>query len=230
MSKSLVPEIMPTTDISDWEREKLQEWIEQGKPDVLTLTDDNLGRAMELYLSGKTYREISQICNVRKVIIMYMSDRYNWFAMKEEILNEMDKTQKARVEESKVRSTDFMLKMAHAFQKKMGKNVDKYLATDNEEYLNMIDKEQFSKLMKVLELLHRGDAPKSPGSPAVNINMNMGNANISKAADGSVDISSTKEKTVAAKLKEMADAKRAEERALKAPDIKKEIKPEGDPK
>jgi len=228
MSKSIIPEVVETSDLTDFERSQIEQWVEEGKPGISTLNDETLARAMELYISGKGYRDISQICNTKKVFVMYLSERYKWFTMKMGILDEMDRTMKQRLEEAKLRSTDFMLKMQHALQKKMGKNIDKYLATDNEEYLNAIDKEQFSKLMKVYEALHRGDAPKS-GS-GVNINLNMSGANISKAADGSVDITNSKEKSVAAKLKEMADARRAEERQLiQGSDINMN-KLEGDPK
>jgi hypothetical protein len=227
MSKPLVPEVMPLSDISDYDRVKIDAWIGEGKPGIATLTDEHLARAMEMYIGGRSYREISQTLNIQKVIIQYIADRYGWTTMKDEILDEMDLTLKARVADSKIRSTDLLLKMSHALQKKVSKNIDKYLSTDNEQYLQAINKEQFAQLMKVIEALHRTDAPKIPTS-AVNINMNMGNANISKLPDGSVDITGTKEKTVAAKLKEMADARRAEDRQqLQSPDIKN--KNQGDP-
>jgi hypothetical protein len=220
MSKSpVVPEVMPTTDIQSWEMEKLKAYIEEGVPGIGSIDDDNLGRAMELYLTGKSYREISNILNKPKVMFLYLSNRFNWFQMKMDYLEELDQTMKNRMDESKVRGTDFQLKLVHALEKRMSKVVNKYLATDDDKYIDSIDEKQIAKYMKVFNAVHGSDAPKGGGG--VNVNLNMGGGMVlSKGQNGSVDIS-PKEKSVAMKLKEMAAAKRAEERP-QSTDIKKD--------
>jgi hypothetical protein len=143
MSKSpVVPEVMPTTDIQSWEMEKLKAYIEEGVPGIGSIDDDNLGRAMELYLTGKSYREISNILNKPKVMFLYLSNRFNWFQMKMDYLEELDQTMKNRMDESKVRGTDFQLKLVHALEKRMSKVVNKYLATDDDKYIDSIDEKQ----------------------------------------------------------------------------------------
>lgn len=219
MSNNLAPKSgsdliqLPTTDLSDLDREKINAYMEAGLPGIYQIREDHIVKMLDLYLAGKPYTQISRVLKIDKTLIMYMSQKYNWFSARQGYHHELEATIRNRVIESKVTSQDFMLQLSHFFQKKLGKKISSYLATDNEEHANAIDSKdvaQFLKISETLERLSSEAALGRPVAPAVGLNVGDG-VTMTKNQDGSVDIT-PKTKTVSELLKQFADAQREAEK------------------
>lgn len=214
----LAPE--PTTDLSPVDLEKVRVFREEGMPGVYNLEESQIARMMDLYLDGKPYSQISRITRISKTTIMFLSDKFNWFALRQDYLVELEANMRNRVIESKLVSQDFLLQLSHAWQKKIGKNITQFLATGDEKYANEIDLKEVDKYLKTIEILHKISSENAAGknkTPAVGLNLGDG-VTITKKDDNSVEIT-PKQKTVGDLLKQYADSRRDEE-LKKESDIK----------
>lgn len=214
----LAPE--PTTDLSPVDLEKVRAFREEGMPGLYKLEESQIARMMDLYLDGKPYSQISRITRISKTTIMFLSDKFNWFALRQDYLVELEANMRNRVIESKLVSQDFLLQLSHAWQKKIGKNITQFLATGDEKYANEIDLKEVDKYLKTIEILHKISSENAAGknkTPAVGLNLGDG-VTITKKDDNSVEIT-PKQKTVGDLLKQYADSRRDEE-LKKESDIK----------
>lgn len=214
----------PTTDITAPDLAKLQKYADEGLPGLATLKESDLQRILELYLSGKTYHQISRIMRLERPMILYLSHRFNWYPLRKEVLSEMENNIRGRVIEAKVASQDFLLQLTHAWQKKIGDKVEQYLRTGDVAHANAIDLKEVDKYLKTVEMLLKiSDAkPPSGGSsaekaPTVGLNLGDG-VTVKKVGDNEVEITPKAAKSL---VSQMADFRREQER-LKASDIKKE--------
>lgn len=219
----LAPE--PTTDLSPIDLEKVRAFREEGMPGVYNLEESQIARMMDLYLDGKPYSQISRITRISKTTIMFLSDKFNWFALRQDYLIELEANMRNRVIESKLVSQDFLLQLSHAWQKKIGKNITQFLATGDEKYANEIDLKEVDKYLKTIEILHKISSENAAGknkTPAVGLNLGDG-VTITKKDDNSVEIT-PKQNTVGALLKQYADSRRDEELKKESDIKKKDIK------
>jgi len=215
--RSLTPEIVgerPTTDMTTQELEKLEAFVEEGLPGISKITPETIEKMAGLYLSGKTYGQVSNITRVPKAAVMYHARRDNWFSVRQDYLQELDERMKTRVAEAKLMSQDFMLDLMQTFQKKIGKKIQRYLATDNEDIANEINLKDIATYIKTLEALGKsmGDYRSGDGNntPAVGLNLGDG-VTVQKNQDGTVEIT-PKQKAVGEILKQFADNRREDEK------------------
>lgn len=212
-AKELMPP-EPTTDLSPLDQEKVRQFREEGMPGLFQVQEEQVGKMFELYLAGKPYTQISRVTKVNRTLIMYMADKFQWFVARREYLHELEANIRERILQSKVETQDFYLGLLHMYQKKIGKKVNAYLSTDNEEHANSIDHDDVKAMMKIAEGLHKLVSEPSVGkpvAPAVGLNVGENGINISKNEDGSVDIT-PKEKSVGEMLRQFAEAKRQQEK------------------
>jgi hypothetical protein len=67
---------------------KVNEYIEAGLPGIVEVTNTQLYRMYELYLTGSSYSQIAVALRLKKVIVHYMSYKSGWFSSKQEYINE----------------------------------------------------------------------------------------------------------------------------------------------
>ena len=201
----------PQTDFTPKDLALINEYKEAGTPGVARVDDVKLMRIMDMYLSGKTYPQISMVVGIPKQIILYYSQRYNWFQMKQDYLTDLESNIRGRVIEAKVVNQDFLLQLQQMWQKKIGNNIKKYLATDNEDYANAIDLKEVDKYIKSIETLQRLTSERIPGqqSPVVGLNLGEG-ITITKNSNNEVEIT-PKNRAIGDMLKQFADQRREEE-------------------
>ena len=212
MSEKL-PELIKSTDITDSEMAKINKFIEDGLPGIGTVNETQLYRMYELYLTGSTYSQIAVTLGLKKIIVLYLAHNNDWYNSKKEYLNEIQEKIKNRVVESKLRSQEFMLLLVQAWQKKISKNLNKFLATNDEEHMERVDLKEVAQLMKAIEIVNDLDntGKDSKGkTPAVGINVGGG---VTIERSGKDKISITPAKTsIGDILKQYADASREEEK------------------
>lgn len=206
--------VLPNTDFSEKDIQKIDEFKEAGLPGIATVDQILMARIMDLYLSGKTYRQISTITRIPVAIILFLSQKFSWFQVRTEYLEDLESTIKARLIESRLINQDFLLQLVHVWQKKIGNSITKYLATDNEVHANAIDLKEVDKYLKTLEALHKlsTDPRAAPTGGTAPIGLNVGEGmSITKNSDGGIDIT-PKSKAIGDMLKQFADSRREEEK------------------
>ncbi len=216
--KPLVPEVINEAnpygvgDISDDGMKKVQKYTEAGLPGIGKVDDQKLARMTDLYLSGKTYDQIANICRTDKVIVMYLSHKLNWFTMRREYMIELEEQMKRRVVEAKLVSQDFLLQLTQMWQKKIGQKINRYLATDNEEFADQINLKELDRYLKTIELLQKSiSEPKGEKGPLVGINVGGEGATITRKGDNEIEVT-PKQKAIGDVLKQYADLRRKEEK------------------
>lgn len=202
-----------STDFTDKDLAQINTYIEAGLPSIAQVDGEMLTRILDLYLSGKPYRQISTILNVNKSIILYLSHKYNWFQLRKEYLEDLEQTVRGRLMESKLVNQDFLLLLTQMWQKKIGDHIVKYLATGKVEHANAIDLKEVDKYLKTIEILHRlGGAGSGGGNSAPAVGLNLGDGvTIEKKGDNTVEIT-PKGKAIGDALKAFADSRREEEK------------------
>lgn len=212
------------TDISASELVKVQKYKEDGLPGLASITDSQVYRMMDLYLTGSTYSQIAEALRVTKVTVMYLSDSHNWYGIKREYLNEIQEKIKNRVVDSKLRSQEFMLLLVQSWQKKIGRKLSMYLATNDTAHMDNLDLKEVSQLMKAIEMVNELDnTGKGTNGKTPPIGLNIGDGiTMEKIGDNKITIT-PKPTSIGDILKAHADRSRLEEAKLTENKLKSSI-------
>lgn len=201
----------PTTDLTPIDMERINEYVAAGLPAVASIDDVKLTRILDMYLSGRTYRQIAMTMAVPKQVVLYLSHKFNWFQVRQEYLVDLEANARQRVLESKILNQDMLMQLQQMWRKKIGSNINKYLATDNVDFANAIDLKEVDKYLKTVEMLHKLGSERAPGQPNPTVGLNLGDGvTITKKSDSEVEIT-PKNKAIGDMLKQFADFKREEE-------------------
>ena len=214
MSNDKQVALIPHADFTIKDLEIIEKFKEDGMLGLHTLVDTDVERMMSLYMDGKSYREIASLLKKNKAIVLFLAHKFKWFELRREYLDELQTTLKDKVMESKLQSQQFLLHLLTAYEKKIGRNADQYLRTDNVDFHDRIDKNDVGTLMKIMELLHKLSSENfaSPNDKAlVGLNGLGEGMTITKTGANSVEI--TPKSPFASKLKQFADLKRQQEKA-----------------
>ena len=225
MSDSKDISLIPHNDFTMKDLELIEKFKEDGMLGLHTLLPTDVERMMSLYIDGKSYRQISSLLKKNREIVLFLAHKFKWFELRAEYLDELHATLKGKILEAKLQDQEFLLHLSLAYKKKIGKNIDQYLRTDDSQFYDKIDNKDLSTLMKVMEMLHKlnsetmGDKP-----PLVGLNGMGEGVNITKTGPNSVEIT-PKQSPFASKLKQFAELKREQEKqeaSEKSSDINKE--------
>lgn len=207
-----LPAEKPITDLSEADMDKLRNFKAEGLPGLARLAETDFHRMTEMYMNGSTYWQIANALGFTRPLVMYVSHTYGWYPAKQEYLTELQEKIKGRVIDSKLASQDFLLLMVQAYQKKIGKKLQKYLATDDPTHAEEINLKEIDKLLKSVQMLQELSGPgKQPGKPAVGLNVGDG-VTIERSGENKLTITPNPiDKTLGSMLKKFADSRRVEQ-------------------
>lgn len=208
----MIPE-QPANDFSQKDLEVIQAYQESGLQGVGVVDDKKMSSMIDMYLSGRTYRQIATTMQIKKEIVLYMSYKFNWFELRQDYIVDMESSMRGRVLEARIMDQDFILELQAVWRKKIGTKAKKYLATDNEEFANEIDLKEVDKYFKSVEILHKLSAEKpTPGDNRPMVGLNAGEGvTIVKTGENQIEIT-PKSKAMSEALKMFADSRREEEK------------------
>lgn len=193
---------------------ELEDFKSQGLPEIASIAPEVLKKIMEFYLEGRTFREISITLKVKRVAVMFLSQRFNWWDLRKDYIEEMQNQITQRVIDSKLSSQTFLLKLVHNWERRMTKRIDEYQRSGEEPMGGVIDFKEVDKYLKTVEVLHKitsenYDKLRAPPSP---IGLNVGDGVTVQKNGNTLTISPVaRERTVAEMLRQVADAKRQED-------------------
>lgn len=232
MSQNL-PAEKPSADLTEKDLMKVHAFIGEGMPGLAKLQETDFYRMTEMYMSGSTYWQIATTLNLSRPLVMYVAHTYGWYPARQEYLSELQEKIKGRVIDSKLASQDFILLLIQAYQKKIGKSLQKYLATDDETHADEINLKEIDKLLKAVEMIQslNGEGKNPSGrAPAVGLNLGDG-VTIERSGDNKVTITPAIDKQFSNMLKKFADDRRNEQnKEVKRSDIEVEQTKKEEPK
>lgn len=201
-------------DFTDSELDKIQEYKDEGLPGIIDVTTADMHRMLELYLSGSSYTQISSILRIKKKIVLYLAHKSNWFEMKQEYFNEIQEKIRTRVIESKLKSSEFMLLMIQAYQRRIGNQFNRYLATGDEEQMDGVNLKELAQLVKAIEVIGTLDG-SGKGGKTPPIGLNLGNGiTVEKTGDNKITITPNEPATIGDALRQFAESKNQEKTKL----------------
>ena len=201
-------------DFTMKDMDAIQKFKDEGMVGLAKVTDVDIERCMNLYLDGKSYRQIANITKIPKTTILFVAQRLRWWELKQDYLEELRVTLGDKILEQKLRSQEFLVDLIQAYQKKLYKNVNMYLKTDNEDYADKMDSKDIGTVLKVMELLYKFNldtAGTQADKSLVSLNGMGEGVTITKTGANSVEI--TPKSPFSNKLKAFADLKRQQEKA-----------------
>lgn len=217
MSENKLPIVQEekTTDLSPLDMQKIEKFKEDGLPGLAEVSDAGVVKCMELYLSGKTYGQIANMVRVKKPLVLYLSHKFNWYLLKKDYFQDLSEDIQQRTLETKIVSQDFLLQLIQFWQTKIGKSVNKFLVTGDDDVAKEIDLKEIDKYLKTIEILHRLTGEKSSGEkpPAVGLNLGDG-VTVKKVGDNAVEIT-PKQKATGNLLSQLANLRREQENSKK---------------
>lgn len=216
MSKELSEIKKYQADMSSLQDEVLSAYVDAGLPSISKITESDIFQWFNLYMAGRNYAEIASQCNTELCKVLYIANKHKWYEKKskhyESIMDKVDQ----KLSTIKGESIGFLVDMMSFVHKYYGQDITEYLKTNDRDAAKKIDFKNIDKYFKTIDALSKMlENPdklirdvKIAQNPAVSVNLNVGDAKISKNEDGSVLIESNP-------LKQIAELKRQEEKREK---------------
>lgn len=202
------------TDFSSEELESLKSFTNESKPGIGSIRESDIFQCFGLYMSGKTYSEISQITSIKKDVILYLSSASNWHEKKLKYYEDISSNVLQKCKESKLETLNTVTTMVSALNKYFGNKFDKFLRTKDEGVIESLDTKLLAQYYKATETIDKLiSSPESDKKPLVNINMSAP-ARVTQTAENTIQIdseSSEKDKEVGEILASLVKLKKIRE-------------------
>lgn len=212
MSDENLPALSPVTDIVGKDADIVSEYVAKGRPGFQDLPEETARKMFDLYCAGQTYRQISGITRQPRALVMYVSQKIQWFDRRQEYLTELENSKLTRIVEAKLMHQDLMLRYVSALHKKIGGQLNSYMASGNDKTLESVNLKEMELLMKAMASLDKSIATPQAQGPLVGINMPDGGT-MTRTGENTIEIT-PKEKSMEGMLKKLADERRQAEAEL----------------
>ena len=176
-------------DLNEEELAQVQEYKNNGLPMISKVTESDIFKWFELYMSGKQYNDIVEITNCEKVQLLYIAYRQDWCEKRQNYYNNIINGLSTKLTNLKLGSIDTVTTIVAALNKYYGNKFNRYLATNDNSIIDSLDTKLLSYFYKSIEAIERlttiaGDSGGKGGgqSPLININL-LGGKEI-KTIDG----------------------------------------------
>lgn len=139
-------------------------------------------------MSGKGYGEIATICNTKKDLVLYISQKLKWHEKKMGYYSDISSTLFKKTAAVKLESASTIASMVSALNQYFGDRFINYLRTKDSKYIEGIDTKMLAQYYKSLEMLDKlmnTEPPKNPTPVQINIE---GQANVKAEKDGSITV------------------------------------------
>lgn len=167
-------------DMTKEEKEAIAEYRSNGCPGLVKIDADKVTQWFDLYMSGKTYGEISEISHFHKNIILYVAHRGRWHDKRMNKYNDLSASLYNKTCSSKIEGANTVATFMSAMNRYYINKLNKYLATNDDTIIENLDTNLLGKYHKTIEMLEKliatgntSSIPLPPNeSPSVNININ----------------------------------------------------------
>lgn len=180
-------------DFTDAEVEKINTFVSNGCVGLETLVKDEykVNNLFALYMSGKTYIEISKISRVKKDLVLYMAAKMKWYEKRMEYLDDIQKNITKKVTETRVESLNFISSLINMHHKYYGDAINQYLRTGDRDIIDGLDLKQLTQYFKSIEMLEKILNPSNvnrSGGSNTTVNINAAGGVVEQVDDKTIEI------------------------------------------
>jgi len=203
-------------DFSEKEVARVNTFVSNGciGLDVLVKDEAKINSLFSLYMSGKTYIEISKISRVKTDLVLYMAIKMRWYEKRMEYLNDIQDKMTKKMTETRIESLNFITNLIGFHHKFYGDEIDKYIATGDRDIIANLDLKSLGQYFKSIEILEKIMNPTNvnpKGGSGATININAAGSDVKQTDDGTIDITPSNAGDLLKALAEMKERDKKKE-------------------
>lgn len=209
---AVAQERSPPADMSKSERDMLFSFKENGMPGIMKVTEEQMVKIKEMYLNGASYTSIAASFRIRKVLILFLSEKGNWLQERAERAQETIKMIEEVVPYIQNDNVIFLAEVSEFFKTYYRKKISEYNTSGNDEIVRTTSLAGLEKYLRVFKLLQEAVGKGDDGSsknPAVHVHVGEG-SNVSISDSGKANGEQDSEKLGEA-LKILAEMRKRRE-------------------
>lgn len=182
-------------------------------PGIGRVTETNLFSWFNLYMSGRSYKEISKETKSKLEYILYMSDHHDWYAKRQQHYENLMAKIENKMTTAKIEGVSFLYDLLSVMTEMHKNDIVEFLSTKNPDAAARVDLRIIDRYTKAVEAISKLTASpdewlkhqerNAASSPTVNINIE--NATINKPVDEVLEIESGQ--SIISKLAELKKQK-----------------------
>jgi hypothetical protein len=158
---------------------------------------------MELYLNGASYQEISSRVGIKKVIVLYFSNRFNWYDLKMQMLESILLTLSEKTEIAHTRSIDLLTDLMASLEFYYRETINNYRKSKDRRIIESADMENLKLYMKCMEQIQKYRVPASlsedKNKPLIGLSLPNGGT-FKKIDDNTIEVSNNNSQAMEAQL------------------------------
>jgi len=180
-------------DFTDDEVGRINTYVSNGCIGLEGLVKDEykVNNLFTLYMTGKTYTEISKICRVKKDMVLYMAAKMRWYEKRMEYLNDIQNNITKKITETRTESLNFIASLISMHHKYYGDAINDYLKTGDRTIIDGLDLKQLTQYFKSIEILEKILNPSNinrSGGSNTTVNINTPGGKIEQIDDKTIEI------------------------------------------
>lgn len=202
-------------DFTDDEVERINTYVSNGCVGLENLVKDEhkINNLFALYMSGKTYTEVSKISRVKKDMVLYMAAKMKWYEKRMEYLDDIQKNITKKITETRTESLNFIASLISMHHRYYGDAINDYLKTGDRTIVDSLDLKQLTQYFKSIEILERILNPvnvnRGSGSNTT-VNINTPGGKVEQVDDRTIEITPGNAGDALRALAELKDRKKDE--------------------
>jgi hypothetical protein len=200
-------------DFTDDETDRINTYVANGCIGLAELVKDEhkVNNLFALYMSGKTYTEISKISRVKKDLVLYMAAKMKWYGKRMEYLDDINSNITKKLTETRVESMNFISSLISMHHKYYGDAINQYLRTGDRDIIDGLDLKQLTQYFKSIEMLEKILNPTNVnrgGGSNTTVNINTPGGKVEQVDDKTIEITPGNAGDALRALAELKDKKK----------------------
>jgi hypothetical protein len=180
-------------DFTDGEVERINTYVSNGCVGLEGLVKDEhkVNNLFALYMSGKTYTEISKISRVKKDMVLYMAAKMKWYEKRMEYLDDIQNNITKKLTETRMESMNFISSLISMHHKYYGDAINQYLRTGDRDIIDGLDLKQLTQYFKSIEMLEKVLNPSNVnrgGGSNTTVNINTPGGKVEQVDEKTIEI------------------------------------------
>ena len=193
-------------DMSDKEVETLEAFIRNNLPGIHMVKPDKVQKALELYLQGYSYNDISSKVEMRKIFLLYLSYKENWYEIRRSQIEELAVSLNEKTMITKIKGIDLISQVMGSLDSYYRDIVSRYRNTGDARILETADMENMKLYLKMMEQLQKITEPKKDSSP---LGLNLPNGGtIKKVDNNTIEVRPNEKAKESLDISKLAEIKR----------------------
>lgn len=172
-------------DLTQDEKASLDEYISNGLQGLSRIGEDDIIQWFELYMSGRSYKEIATSTYKNKNAVLYIAQRNGWHEKKMNHLNDVATNFVTKTKQAKLEGANTVLLANMALGKYISEELQEFIKTGDKKIMERFDGKNFQNFLKAIESLDKilGRSNKSD-TPSIDINISGGSTKTESSSEG----------------------------------------------